>query len=211
MADRPTHRWRTGIVQHDFPDRCLRFLQFRENDRHYLFILYWLGFESRIIEYERHTRSVGKSSYSIGKLLAHALQGVFFQTTVFLRLVIYGGFLVSLLGLLAAAVIIFERFHGALLPGWTSLIVLQLLMSGLTISAVGTVGLYVTAFSSRPNSGRSTSWRIACRSPPAAITLPPAPRKPTLREHITTISAERSAGTGTPLRDPENRWLRNAD
>jgi glycosyltransferase involved in cell wall biosynthesis len=119
------------------------FLQFRENDRHYLFILYWLGFESRIIEYERHTRSVGKSSYSIGKLLAHALQGVFFQTTVFLRLVIYGGFLVSLLGLLTTALIIVERLRGALLPGWTSLIVLQLLMSGLTISAVGTVGLYV--------------------------------------------------------------------
>ncbi len=119
------------------------FLRFREYQRHYLFILYWLGFDSRTIEYERHTRGVGKSSYSFGKLLTHALQGVFFQTTVFLRLVMYGGFLVSLFGLLVAAVIMLERFRGSLLPGWTSLIVLQLLMSGLTITAVGTVGLYV--------------------------------------------------------------------
>jgi glycosyltransferase involved in cell wall biosynthesis len=119
------------------------FLQFRENERHYLFILYWLGFERRTIEYNRQTRSIGGSSYSFGKLLTHALQGVFFQTTVFLRLVMYGGFLISLLGLLVAALIILEGFRGSLLPGWTSLIVLQLVMSGLTISAVGTVGLYV--------------------------------------------------------------------
>jgi polyisoprenyl-phosphate glycosyltransferase len=119
------------------------FLRFREYERHYLFILYWLGFDSRTIEYERHTRGIGKSSYSFVRLLTHALQGLFFQTTVLLRLVMYGGFLVSLFGLLVATVIVLEHVRGSLLPGWTSLIVLQLLMSGLTISAVGIVGLYV--------------------------------------------------------------------
>ena len=70
-------------------------------------------------------------------------KGVFFQTTVFLRLVMYGGFVISLLGLLVAAFIILESYRGSLLPGWTSLIVLQFITSGLTISAIGTVGLYV--------------------------------------------------------------------
>jgi glycosyltransferase involved in cell wall biosynthesis len=119
------------------------FLLFQESDRHYLSILYWLGFDRHTIEYDRHARTIGKSSYNFAKLLAHALQGVFFHTTVFLRLVMYSGFLVSLLGVLLAMFIIFDRWRGPLLPGWASIVVLQLLMSGLTISAIGTVGLYV--------------------------------------------------------------------
>lgn len=36
------------------------FLKIRDKDRHYLFILYWLGFQTSILEYEHRERTIGK-------------------------------------------------------------------------------------------------------------------------------------------------------
>ena len=119
------------------------FLQFRERDRHYLMILYELGFETAVVEYERAVREVGHSSYSLQKLLAHALSGLFFTTTRLLRWVIYAGIAMGGSGVaLAAGLIVLWLVRGAA-PGWTSLIVVQLLVGGLVTLCVGVTGLYV--------------------------------------------------------------------
>jgi polyisoprenyl-phosphate glycosyltransferase len=119
------------------------YLRFTDHNRHYLLILFWLGFKRSSIEFEHQARTNGKSSYTLARLIRHALQGAFFQSTVLLECIIFAGFVLSCLGGLGAIVAIVAYFtHGAL-AGWTSLSVMILVLSGVNLSALGIIGLYV--------------------------------------------------------------------
>jgi dolichol-phosphate mannosyltransferase len=119
------------------------FLQFRERERHYLLILYDLGFETTTIEYERAPRSIGQSSYKFSKLIGHALSGMLFTTTRLLHGVIYAGIAMAGSGLVLALLIVLQWFLRGAAPGWTSLIVVELLIGGLVTLCLGVTGLYV--------------------------------------------------------------------
>jgi dolichol-phosphate mannosyltransferase len=119
------------------------FLRLRDRDRHYLFILYWLGFDAAAIEYEHAPRHSGQSSYALRALLRHALEGLVFQTTTLLRWIVYAGFLVSLAGVALAAYLIYMYFAFTPPPGWTSLAVLILVLGGFIIIGTGVTGLYI--------------------------------------------------------------------
>jgi dolichol-phosphate mannosyltransferase len=119
------------------------FLQFRDRDRHYLFILNWIGFRSTSIEYEHAERYSGTSSYSLSRLIKHALDGMFFQTTILLRWIVYLGFWVSCSGFMLAAYYIYMYFAHSIYPGYTSLVVLILLIGGVIIMSIGVTGLYI--------------------------------------------------------------------
>ena len=119
------------------------YLRIRDRGRHYLFILYWLGFETTEIDVEHGERGEGESSYSLRRLLNHALQGLFFQTTRLLRWIVYLGFFVALAGVGFAAYLIYRAMVSHPYPGWTSLAVLILLIGGMIITSIGVTGLYV--------------------------------------------------------------------
>lgn len=119
------------------------FLRFRDEDRHYIFILHWLGFEWASIDYEPSPRFAGKSSYSLRELVRHGLDGVFFQTTVLLRWIVYSGFALSSAGAAFAIYLIIARLTGSIYPGWTSIAVIMLLGSGFIITSTGITGLYI--------------------------------------------------------------------
>ncbi len=119
------------------------FLEFRERDRHYLMILRWLGFDSATIEYDRAARTIGRSSYSLTKLFNFGLAGVFFTTTRLLHWVIYVGLALAGSGLLLALFFIIRWFMYGSVPGWTSLIVVQLVVGGLISLCIGVAALYV--------------------------------------------------------------------
>jgi dolichol-phosphate mannosyltransferase len=119
------------------------YLEFRDQDRHYLFILYWLGFNQATIEFPYAERHSGKSAYGFRTLLAHALDGLVFQTTMLLRWVIYAGFALAGSGLGLACYVIAVHANGATPPGWSSLAVFGLLLAGFVIVSSGIVGLYV--------------------------------------------------------------------
>src|SRR5260221_3528369 len=119
------------------------YLRFRDRDRHYLFILHWLGFGATAIEYDHAPRHSGQSSYSLRTLVGHAFQGLVFQTTTLLRWIVYFGVIVSAAGARLAAYLVFVYFAGTPPPGWTSLAVLILLIGGLGIMSTGVTGLYI--------------------------------------------------------------------
>jgi dolichol-phosphate mannosyltransferase len=119
------------------------FLRFRDRDRHYLFVLRWLGFEQGAIDYEQASRYAGRSSYSLRMLVRHATQGMFFQTTVLLRWIVHTGFAIALAGGAAAVYLVVARLNGSGYPGWTSLAVLTLIVGGVIIISTGITGLYI--------------------------------------------------------------------
>lgn len=119
------------------------FLTVGDSARHYLHLLGWLGFDTAHVDYEHGERFAGRTSYRLSTLLRHAANGVFFQTTVLLLWIVYAGFAVAAIGALLALWVVYEYFSTTLLPGWASLAVLVLVMSGFVIVSVGVVGLYV--------------------------------------------------------------------
>ncbi len=120
-----------------------QFLRIGDIERHYILGLRWLGFRSVTIEYDRPARAHGTSTYTMSRLLRHAVGGLFFQTTRILHGVVYGGMVVSFLGALLAVFFVVQTMRGSPPAGWTSLVVLVLLLGGATIFSVGVVGLYV--------------------------------------------------------------------
>jgi dolichol-phosphate mannosyltransferase len=121
------------------------FLRLRDRDREYMIALDWLGFDSTSIEIEHHERHAGESGYTFERLVRVALDGMFFRTTVLLKLVVLVGFIVALAGIALAVFEIADYFlePDKTVPGYTSLAVLVLLLAGFIIVSVGVVGLYV--------------------------------------------------------------------
>ena len=121
------------------------FLRLRDRDREFMVALDWLGFDSNTIEIEHHDRHAGKSGYTFPRLVRVALDGMFFRSTVLLRVVVLVGFLVALVGIVLAGFEVADYFAepDKAVPGYTSLAVLVLLLAGFIIVCVGVVGLYV--------------------------------------------------------------------
>lgn len=119
------------------------FLELQDRDRHYLFILHWLGFRTTTIEYEHQARFSGTSSYNLRRLVEHALGGLFFQTTVLLRWIVYLGLGLSFCGFALATYFIYLYYAYSIVPGWTSLVVLLLVIGGFIIMSTGITGLYI--------------------------------------------------------------------
>ena len=119
------------------------FLKFGERERHYLFILRWLGFKTGTIEYEHQERLTGHSAYTLRRLIRHAIDGVFFQATVFLRWIVSLGLIFALMGLALAVYFTYRYLAYGAVAGWTSVVVLLLVCTGVILLSLGVIGLYV--------------------------------------------------------------------
>ncbi len=164
------------------------FLRLRDRDREFMIALDWLGFDSTAVEIEHHQRHAGKSGYTLERLIKVALDGMFFRSTVLLRVVVFVGFLVALAGIVIAGFEVVDYFveKDKTVPGYTSLAVLLLVLAGFIIVSVGVVGLYVGRIfeqvKDRPlflidgeAAGPEPAWPEATEAAPATQQLhPPA-------------------------------------
>jgi glycosyltransferase involved in cell wall biosynthesis len=120
------------------------FLTLGDRDREYLLLLDWLGFSSATVEFQHADRHAGASAYTVRRLLRVAFDGMFFRTTLLLRLIVAAGFMVALAGTALGAFYIYDKFvSDSSPPGYTSLAVLILLLSAAILTSLGVVGLYV--------------------------------------------------------------------
>jgi polyisoprenyl-phosphate glycosyltransferase len=119
------------------------FLTLRDHDRQYLLIVNWLGFRSTAIEVEQQERYAGRSAYTWRTLVKVAVDGMFFQSTVLLRWIVYAGFLLAAAGVALAAYTMIVYAFGRALPDWTGLPVLVLVLTGFIIISTGVTALYV--------------------------------------------------------------------
>jgi dolichol-phosphate mannosyltransferase len=119
------------------------FLTLNDRDRQYLLIVHWLGYNRTSIQIRQADRHAGRSSYASRQLMKVALDGLFFQTTVLLRWIVYVGFLLAAAGAALAGYALLAAIEGRDLPQWLGLPMLGLFLAAFIIISTGVTGLYV--------------------------------------------------------------------
>jgi dolichol-phosphate mannosyltransferase len=121
----------------------LAFREYGDYQRHYLMVLRWLGFKHTYILIEHNKRFEGTSSYSFSRLLSHALNGITSQSDKLLRLNAALGLSLSFLSFLGAITIVIFYFIYGFLSGWASLIITILFSTGVILTSIGIIGIYI--------------------------------------------------------------------
>jgi dolichol-phosphate mannosyltransferase len=119
------------------------FLQVRDVHRHYLLILGWLGFRTAVVPVEHQPRHSGQSTYTLLRLLRHALEGITSQSTLLLKFAVGIGFIYFCSSVAGATYLCISYFLHGFRAGWASTVVLLLASTGLILMAVGILGIYI--------------------------------------------------------------------
>ena len=116
-----------------------------ESNRYLRGMRAWSGFIQTGIEYQRGSRFAETSGYTFRKYVALALDGIFSFSYRPLKYVTYMGVLVAFLSFAQGARIIFLKVTGLMpeVPGWTSLSVSILFLSGVQLISMGIIGEYI--------------------------------------------------------------------
>jgi dolichol-phosphate mannosyltransferase len=118
--------------------------QLRESIRYFPTMVKWVGFKQTAIKVEHAPRAQGETSYNFKKLLNLAIDIILAYSDKPIRLTIKAGFLVSFFALLIGLIYLVKYFSGDIIvPGYASLIISIWFLSGLIITILGVVGLYV--------------------------------------------------------------------
>jgi len=105
-----------------------------------------LGYSYKMIEYVRKERVHGKSQYNFWKRVHNAYGSILPNSYMPIRLITGLGGLASLGGFLYALYIIISRivhYQETEVEGWTTIIVLIIMFSGLILMSLGIIGEYI--------------------------------------------------------------------
>jgi dolichol-phosphate mannosyltransferase len=116
------------------------YLRIGDYRRGYIFILHWIGFESASVPVEHRKRSHGQSSYSFGRIFRLGMDVLLSYSDKLLLAPMYCGSIVLLVSL---AYITYIFGTSDLLPGWTVVLAVLMLLGGLTMIFLGIIGLYL--------------------------------------------------------------------
>ncbi len=118
--------------------------QFKEADLFLRGAISWVGFRQCRILYEPAARYSGRTKYSFQKMLKLAAMGITSFSTRPLYLSVMLGFCMSLFATLFGAEVLYEYFFTkATVSGWTTLVILLVLIGGVQFIMIGIIGVYL--------------------------------------------------------------------
>ena len=104
----------------------------------------WIGFKQEGIFYQRDKRYCGKTKFSIRKMVRFSIDGITSFSAVPLKMVGMLGVWVSILGVIYASYALYEKVVlQSTIQGWTSLVILILLLGGFQLICLGVMGEYI--------------------------------------------------------------------
>lgn len=116
----------------------------KDHNRYYPMLQQMIGFNYAKVEIEHAEREDGSSSYSFSKRLRLAMDTILTFSDKPLRLTVKFGVFLSFLSIISAIMmVVLYFFSDVKAEGWASLSLLLSFFSGIIISVLGMVGLYV--------------------------------------------------------------------
>ena len=118
--------------------------QLPERNRFMKGLYAWVGFNSTAIDYEPLPREDGQSNYGFRGALSLAVTGLLAFSVAPLRLVSYFGLFLSMAALGYGAWVIFDYFwFGADTPGYATIVVGMMFLSGIQLLSIGILAEYI--------------------------------------------------------------------
>jgi len=118
----------------------------QENNAYLMGLILWMGFDPVVIPYHRRAREkrYGHSMWTFTKKLKHFVDSFVAFSYLPVRAASVFGFILSGLGILYALFIIIARIASGIQPeGWSSLMVILLIVSGVQMIMIGILGEYL--------------------------------------------------------------------
>lgn len=117
--------------------------EFKESNTSLLALLTWMGFRQDQVTYTKKARLHGSSGWNLEKKLKLVVDSVTSFTYLPIRLMSYFGFVVAVLGFLYAAFVVANALAGRPAQGWSSLMVVVLVVGGIQMLMMGVLGEYL--------------------------------------------------------------------
>jgi polyisoprenyl-phosphate glycosyltransferase len=114
-----------------------------ETHRYLRGLVSWVGMRQEAIEYQRPARHAGKTNFTPGKLLALAFDAMSAFSIRPLRLASYLGFIAGAGALLLLIYVMWSWLSGIAIEGWTSLMLVVLLLNSAQLIVIGIMGEYL--------------------------------------------------------------------
>lgn len=119
-------------------------LSMKDKTRYFPTMVRWVGFKRTEIGVNHAARKEGKSSYNLKALLNLALNTILSFSDKPLRLTVKAGIFISFAAFIFAAVTLFRALTGHIVvSGYSSMIISIWLLSGVIITLIGMLGLYI--------------------------------------------------------------------
>ncbi|HJN06844.1 MAG TPA: glycosyltransferase, partial [Bacteroidales bacterium] len=129
------------IINHKIVKRLL------EHNISFIFIdevLQWYTGNISFADVEHKKRKHNKSGYSTRKLFNLASDLTYYYTNIPLKLMVYGGMIISVLSFILALKFIIQKFFYDVPTGYTSIIVAILFSTGIIVFSLGIIGGYLS-------------------------------------------------------------------
>ena len=118
-------------------------LSLNESNTFFRALSFWVGFRSVQVEYDVQERAKGKSKWSFGGLVKYAISNTTSFTTAPLRIIAVVGMLMVICSVALAVETLVVYFMGAAVEGFTTVILLLLLIGGAIMVSLGIIGHYL--------------------------------------------------------------------
>ncbi len=118
----------------------------QENNVYLMGLILWFGFQPQVVPYARRARKAehGRSRWTFGKKIKYFIDAFVAFSNLPVRAASVLGIALSVLGLAYAALIIGMRFFTDVeVAGWSSLMVVILIVSGAQLLMLGVIGEYL--------------------------------------------------------------------
>ena len=107
----------------------------------------WMGFRSVILPYHQPPRVAGRSKYSLGKMFRLASDAIFSFSLIPLYIGLSSGLVFFALAAVQLSWVIWlsgtKNTEQVIAPGWSSLMAVLLIASGIIMILLGFIGVYV--------------------------------------------------------------------
>ena len=118
-------------------------LAMREKNAFFRALSSWIGFETAQVEFEVQPRLEGESKWSLVSLVKYAVTNIVSFTTAPLQLVTLMGAGVFIASVVLGVWSLWQKFSGQALEGFTTVILLQLIIGSALMFCLGIIGYYI--------------------------------------------------------------------
>ena len=103
----------------------------------------WIGFRTATVEFDVQEREAGSSKWSTRSLIRYAVTNIVGFSTVPMQFVTYAGVIVLLFAVILGVQTLFQYFTGHAVEGFTTVILLLLLLGSVIMISLGIIGYYI--------------------------------------------------------------------